>query len=198
MLRKTLSCSPLVLAGVLLTLPVAADTLTIRRPGAHPNYHLEAEPHVVFGALPAPGPARNAGLGLGFRGAVELIDNGFISKLNNTIAVGFGVDWVHYGDSDLPCEKDPNSNSCRDLNPDYSVNYLYLPIVMQWNFWLSRDWSVFGEPGLAMHFASRGEDKVAIDPFVLFVGGRYHLNDQVSLTMRVGYPTFSFGVSFLL
>ena len=29
------------------------------------------------------------------------------------------------------------------------------------------------------------------------VGGRFHFNDSVALTMRLGYPAFSLGVSFL-
>jgi len=175
-----------------------ADTLTIKRPGAHPNYRVEAEPHVVIGAFPPPGPADGSGYGIGARGTFELVDNGFISTINNTVGVGVGVDWVHYGDSNLPCEKDPNSGSCADLDPDFSVNYVYVPVVMQWNFWLSRDWSVFGEPGLAVRFVSRGDDGVALDPFLLFVGGRYHFSERISLTLRAGYPTFSVGVSFLL
>jgi hypothetical protein len=32
----------------------------------------------------------------------------------------------------------------------------------------------------------------------LWVGGRFHFNDKISLTMRIGYPDFSFGVSFFL
>jgi hypothetical protein len=134
---------------------------------------------------------------LGFRGTLELIDNGFISGINNTVGVGFGADWVYYRDSHLDCERDPAGNNCLDLDPDFSVTYLYMPVVMQWNFWLTRTWSVFGEPGFSVRYASRG-DKFGISPFVFFAGGRYHFTDRVSLTMRVGYPTFNVGVSFFL
>jgi hypothetical protein len=37
---------------------------------------------------------------------------------------------------------------------------------------------------------------LTFDPFVLFVGGRLHFSEGVSLTMRVGWPYFSIGVSF--
>src|SRR5690606_37968201 len=77
---------------------VSADTLVINRPGSHPNYVFEAEPHLLIGALPAPGPARGTGVGLGLRGTVEIVDNGFIGNINNTVGVGFGADWVHYSD----------------------------------------------------------------------------------------------------
>jgi hypothetical protein len=32
---------------------------------------------------------------------------------------------------------------------------------------------------------------------VFNAGGRFHFNDSLALTMRVGYPSFSLGVSFL-
>jgi len=175
-----------------------ADTVTIERPGAHPNYQFEVEPHLLLSAFPPPGPATGLGYGVGARGTFELIDNGFIRTINNTVGVGIGVDWVSYDDSHLPCPKDPNSGTCADLNPDFSVNYVYVPVVMQWNFWLTRSWSVFGEPGFALRFMSRGDEGVSLDPFLLFVGGRYHFNERISLTLRVGYPTFSVGASFLL
>jgi len=195
-------CSPLFLCALSVTSlhggSALADTLLIQRPGSHPNYFFEAEPHLGFSALPPPGPARGSGFGVGFRGTFEIVDNGFIAGINNTVGVGVGADWLYYGDSDLPCERDPSGNNCADLDPDFSMTYIYLPVVMQWNFWLSRDWSVFGEPGVGLHFMSEGDDSVGLDPFFFFVGGRYHFSDRVTLTMRAGYPTFSVGASFLL
>jgi hypothetical protein len=64
---------------------------------------------------------------------------------------------------------------------------------MQWNFWLSRNWSVFGEPGGLVDFG----DKTRVHP-AFYAGGRFHFTDRVTLTMRVGHPTASVGVSFLL
>jgi hypothetical protein len=87
----------LVLLGTIGTPDLAlADTVVISRPGAHPSYSFEAEPHLLIGALPAPKPARGTGFGFGFRGTVELVDNGFISSINNSVGFGFGADWVHY------------------------------------------------------------------------------------------------------
>jgi hypothetical protein len=66
---------------------------------------------------------------------------------------------------------------------------------MQWNFWLTPQWSVFGEPGLSLYwfnFRSLG-----VSP-ALFVGARFQLSDVLSITVRLGYPTLSLGVSFLL
>jgi hypothetical protein len=77
---------------------------------------------------------------------------------------------------------------------DVSPSKVYLPVVMQWNFWLSRKWSVFGEPGPTLRL-----DKGKAKPDgSLYVGGRYLFTDDIALTLRVGYPAPSVGVSFLL
>jgi hypothetical protein len=157
--------APLVLAAVaVLTLAEAAraDTLVIRRPGSHPDYVFEAEPHLLLG---------------------------FIDP-NNSVGIGFGLDWMLYPGASKRCRG--GSGPC--VLEDRDVSYFWFPLVMQWNFWLSRDWSVFGEPGVAFRMVSPGDDK--FQPFVFYAGGRYHFADRISLTMRVGYPSFSVGVSF--
>src|SRR5690606_41656931 len=53
----------------------------IKRPGAHPNYSFEAEPHLVFRDN---SHDDGTGFGPGFRGTVVIVDNGFISKINNS------------------------------------------------------------------------------------------------------------------
>jgi hypothetical protein len=173
----------------------------IKQPGNHPKYSFEAEPHGVIGWDP-PGPAHDTGLGLGFRGTVTIVDNGFVSTINNSIGIGFGLDWIHYDDDDFDywcrgnrfCD-DPRFN-------DFDVDFFVLPIVLQWNFWLHRQWSVFGEVGGAIGIISAdefyGDDDVEFFPFLFFGGGRFHFSDAAALTMRIGYPYFSIGVSFLL
>lgn len=148
--------------SALLTAPLAlADTSTIKLPGAHPDYVFEAEPHALIA------PFDDFRPGVGFRGTIELVDNGFISKINNTVGIGFGADW--------------------------SKDHFRLPVVMQWNFWLSRNWSVFGEPGGLVDLGH----KTTVHP-AIYVGGRFHFTDRITLTMRIGHPTASVGVSFLL
>jgi hypothetical protein len=89
---------------------------------------------------------------------------------------------------------------------------------MQWNFFLSKHWSVFAEPGLALEYGTWGDcsgyyvdnrgnsrhyacpnaaNRMIVDPFILFLGGRFHFSDSVTLTARVGWPYFSIGVSFM-
>ncbi len=174
-----------------------ADTLIIRHPGDHSRYSFEAEPHLLLGLIRPPGEARGTGIGLGFRGTVVLLDNGFVPSINNSIGIGFGIDWVHYGRGRDHCVRDPGPSGVCNIDDSESVNNLWFPVVMQWNFFLSRQWSVFGEPGVAIHYESvPGDHFVTVDP-QFFAGGRFHFSDRMTLTMRLGYPTFSVGVSFM-
>jgi hypothetical protein len=177
----------LALGVVLLGASAARAESIIKHPGDHPRYSFEAEPHLSIGYA--------GGIGPGFRGTVVLLDNGFIPSINNSIGIGFGLDWIFYGDG------------CHDgfahVHGCGTYNDAMIPVVMQWNFWLAEHWSVFGEPGLVLHLRSGHADHFAIDPFVIYGGGRYHFNESVALTMRLGTPffddsVFSIGVSFLL
>ncbi len=196
-----LSLPSLVLAAALLSLarPAAADTLTIKRDGDHPRYFFEAEPHLLIAALNPPGPAHDVGLGVGFRGTIQLLDRGFIKHINDSVGIGIGFDWLHYAHGEFHCTKTilggPNNQPQCYSHTYSSVSYFYIPVVMQWNFWLSRNWSVFGEPGAAFRIVSPGTNH--FDP-VVDVGGRWHFADTVTLTLRAGYPDFSVGLSFLL
>jgi len=171
MMRRLIRLSS---AAALLTLAAEASAVnTIRQPGLHPNYVFEAEPHLVVG-FDVPHRGRggfDAGFGPGFRGTIELVDNGFVKTINNTVGIGFGVDW---------------------LSP-FDRNVFWVPVVMQWNFWLSDKWSVFGEPGGGLYFGKASGVRPAF-----YGGGRYHFSDSVALTLRAGYPNVAVGVSFLL
>ena len=164
-----------------------ADSSTIKRPGAHPPYFVELEPHFVLGPFDPPEVGTGTGIGPGVRVTLEFLDNGPIQKINNTMGIGLGLDWVHYAKGGR-CEDDP-------LCKDTSVDHYYVPIVLQWNFWLSQNWSVFGEPGIAFRASPDTRDR--FDTWVIGGGGRLHFSDAVALTLRVGMPAFSAGVSFL-
>lgn len=175
--------------------PDAAAQATIKRPGAHPRYSFEAEPHL---AIRDNWGHANEAFGPGFRGTVVLVDNGFISSINNSVGLGFGLDWMFLDDDH--CHGNPNDRNC------HSHSNVVLPLVMQWNFWLHRKWSVFGEPGLAFVFHEDHDDDdfdddmdLDVDLFTIYAGGRFHFSDTTALTLRFGFPTnVSIGVSFLL
>lgn len=158
----------------------------IKSPGQHPSYAAELEPHLNF-VLYRRGYYGNtrfrAGspeIGGGFRASIELMDPGFVKKINDTIAITFGVDIT-------------NCHYCRSYRDDYLI---YSPVALQWNFFLTRKWSVFGEVGGIVR--SEGLfHYVNIDPAV-WIGGRFHFNDNIALTLRAGYPYLGVGVSFFV
>jgi hypothetical protein len=141
----------------------------IKEYGDHPSYTFEAEPHGILG-FGYPFDNGNNFAGVGFRGTFHITD-GFVKGINDSIGVGVGLDFA------------PGAG-----------NFFLVPVVMQWNFWVSTHWSVFGEPGLAFTNAPH----TPVDPFVFFAGGRFHFSERATLTLRVGYPALSVGVSFLL
>src|SRR4051812_45955100 len=194
-----LGSAALCLLGVSLWQTEArADTLIIKNPGDHARYIFEAEPHVVLGFIEPPGYASGAGFGLGFRGSIPLLRNGFIPSINNSVAIGFGIDFARYGRGDY-CVNGGGLPHCAHRRRVDGFNEFYFPVVLQWNFFVSRNWSVFGEPGVALNYhAWSGPHGFDVDPLIFFLGGRYHFSDRVTLTMRIGYPAFSVGCSFLL
>lgn len=191
----TLGALALTTAAVVWARPAAADTLIIERPGYHARYLFEAEPHLLLGFVDPPGTAHGQGFGLGFRGTFNILDKGFIPKINNSVGIGFGLDFAHYGSA--YCTAYDPAGRCVATD---SVNDIWLPVVLQWNFFISRNWSVFGEPGVALRFEQYDGpgDKAKFDFLHMYVGGRFHFTDNITLTMRIGYPTFSVGCSFLL
>lgn len=147
----------------------SADESVIKNPGDHPDYRFELEPHALIGYGTT---FRNGGeLGVGVRGTVIVANNGFIPTINNSVGVTFGLDGY------------------------FAHGTIHVPVGMQWNFWLTTHWSVFGEPGLAL--ALNRENRTDLVTPMFNAGGRYHFTDRVALTMRIGYPALSVGVSFL-
>jgi hypothetical protein len=150
--------------------PAWADS-TIKHPGDHPNYRFEIEPHALIGLEKLGGVVDKDAFGAGVRFSIVVVDNGFIKSINNSVAITFGPDLLFA-----------------------RHNTLLFPVAMQWNFFVAQRWSVFGEPGLAV--AHSFEPRTRVHPAV-WAGARFHFNEHVALTMRIGYPTFSIGVSFM-
>lgn len=196
---RSLVFSAVLAAGMACASSALADD-TIKSPGDHPDYVVEIEPHGLVGFGFRYG---GAGIGLGGRFSINIVKNGFIPSINNSVAVTFGADFMHYGGC---------YNGINDVNGfNCSANYLLFPVALQWNFYVASHWSVFGEPGIVPFygfyddFCGNGPNQIrgcdnpshfSVAP-ALYVGGRYHFNEHMALTMRIGYPDFSVGVSFL-
>ncbi|MES1206755.1 MAG: hypothetical protein ABUS79_12535 [Pseudomonadota bacterium] len=194
-------------AALLLAAGVARarDGFIVRDRRAPFDYTAEIEPHLVFGSGP-PGNGTGSGVGVGARASLVVAPDGFIRDVNDSVAIGFGLDYGHYAaryaingyrDRCLRFEPGPAGTMvCTDVTSNGgSYNYLFIPVVMQWNFWLTEKFSAFGEPGLSLYYL--GNDGFGVAP-ALYVGGRLRITDVMTLTARIGYPTVSFGVSFML
>lgn len=108
------------------------------------------------------------GIGAGFAGTFNIVDRGFINRFNDSVGVGFAANWTNH-------------------------QHFILSASMQWNFWFTEHWSAFGEPG----FAIGTDDDIKFWPS-FGAGGRYSFTPNIALTLRVGFPASSVGVSFLL
>jgi hypothetical protein len=177
-----------VLAAVLLGSSVASagEPSILNQPDQHPDYFGELEVHglVAYSAGPlALGRYDILGFGPGVHGNFRIVKNGFIPSLNDSVAIGIGAELVF--------------DAIGALGVDVR---LVTPVVLQWSFWVTAHWSVFGEPGFAIEFpmsTPQGGEPIYVTP-VLSVGGRYSFNDKVAIVARVGYPFSTIGVSFFL
>jgi hypothetical protein len=196
-----------VATGMMATSGTASADVVIKNPNDHPEYRAELEPHGVFilwrrrfGRYSRAGRFGNdfgdPEFGGGFRATIEIGDPLFIPSINNTIGITFGADLA----------------SCYD--GFFCDVQFFFPVGLQWNFFITDKWSTMFEVGpMPRAFAGSGGtcfdgrgrafrcgsgDSFAFDFFV-DIGGRYHFNDDVALTMKIGYPfTFSIGPSFFV
>jgi len=188
------------------TTSAQADRLMIRRIGAHPDYIIDVEPHLNLGLIDPPGMATGNGYGAGLRTTFEVVDNGFIASINNTVGIGIGGDFVRHAidQSQRTCAEtapdptDPQERICVEFREGDNATYLVYPVVLQWNFWLSEQWSVFGEPGVTIAMIDYGRDEwdTRVDG-AIYAGARWNFVESAAVIMRLGYPTFSLGVSFV-
>jgi hypothetical protein len=204
-------------ALVLFSTPARAQ---IKEPGAHNDYVVELEPHFLldyygydyYGGFYGQGEA----WGVGMRATIPFLKNGPISKINNNMGIGFGLDWAH------------NGNACGGFygyygrgNPYYgyygdcSFDVFHFPVVVQWNFFLTPIISVFGEAGIGIrHFHGSVNTPYYCDPVLnpycdysytrvepLFWGGarfQFGKGSIVSAIVRIGYPYLSAGIGIMI
>jgi hypothetical protein len=198
---KTLFPVLLAVGLCLLSGTVKAESI-IKNPGKHPDYSVELEPHFVLDWAGAPGHD-DEGWGLGFRASIPFLRNGPIEKINNNMAITFGLDWAH---AERPC------GAVRNVwTEDCELDSFWLPVALQWNFFLTDVISVFGEPGLAIvHYSwddwhhcwapgycDADGSETRLKP-VFWGGARFLFTDNIGVTVRLGYPSITAGFSFLL
>jgi hypothetical protein len=128
------------------------------------------------------------GLATGARFGIPLMHNGFIKSINNAVYINFGLDlyFVNYKYA---------------RNDSYAVG-LGIPVTLHWEFYFTPRWSAFGEvgPNIYIHpgaLKGHGWDWSPGHWFTAGVGGRFFLSESMALTLRLGTPYSSFGVTFM-
>jgi len=183
----------------------------IKEPGAHPHYFLELEPHLTLEWDGGPDYFGEDGAGVGLRASIPLFHNGPITSINDSMAITFGLDWVHFGYDRARACRDFRGDFCDEEN--FSANAFWVPVALQWNFFVHPRISVFGELGLALHHESWSwarpcpgapgplctyqESDTHFAHLVFYPGARFMLSERIGITVRVGYPHLTAGVSFL-
>jgi hypothetical protein len=185
-LLRTSIVSAILAAGLGLGAREARAESLIKQPGNHIKYKAELEPHLDlaflrwYGAGPkgfGGGKAvGNPEFGAGFRASIPVGGPLFIPKINDSIAITFGVDLT----------------GC----PSYCADHVIFraPVGVQWNFWFTRELSAFADLGGIVGGSAGGFRA----DFFAMVGGRYLFSDKTSVTLRIGYPFVSLGVSFFV
>lgn len=116
----------------------------------------------------------HADIGLGVRVDIPIVPEGLLQSVNDDLAVTVGADLL-FDDGEV---------------------WVGIPVGLQWNFYIKREWSVFPELGLALLFGEGHHDDVGVEP-LLAVGGRYHFSARNALVLRIGWPIgLQFGITF--
>jgi hypothetical protein len=153
-------------------------------------YPVEIEPHLAFGPENVYGAA---GYGAGVRFGIP-VAVGHLGSVPQNLAIGLGADLLHY-------------DNCF-FGTNCGASYLLVPTAAQWNLFVARPVSVFAEGGLYLYKGwftgcGPGDGPGCIPPSdfgllpTIALGGRFHLGPSTALTLRLGYPTTTLGVSFL-
>ncbi|HEX4340509.1 MAG TPA: hypothetical protein VH062_31590 [Polyangiaceae bacterium] len=137
-------------------------------PVYHPPYRVELEADVVGETLAPPYPVTR-GAGAGIRGSFPVVDRGVLGNMDN-FALSAGLDWI--GSSTDP--------------------HFFIPFELQWNLWLTQEFSLRFEPGVALMFGAG----TRVVPS-LYAGARYRIWRQLYVQGRVGIPVATIGVSML-
>ena len=156
----------------------------------HPEHLAEIEPHFVVGGL----DKYDFGLGLGANITFPVWDHAPFKYIDDTLGFGVGLDVVRYA-SYQP--QSPSGNNVR-------VYAVYVPVYAQWSFWMGSRVSIFLEPTLLYRFSSYdgncNDVPCASKTRVLptgSIGLRFRILERLSGTIRVGWPMFTLGASWL-
>ena len=134
------------------------------------------------------------GLATGVRLGIPLVTNGFISKLNNAVYLSVGADFYYL----RYFRGDPTGPDRRGYGPGFGF-----PIALHWEFYFTEKLSAFGEVGANIFigpwvFDDNSREGFGAYPgawFLFAVGGKFHINENFALMVRLGTPYAAVGMS---
>jgi hypothetical protein len=142
--------------------------------------------------------------GFGFVGGgrfgIPLVHNGFVSSLDNAVYLNFGGDF--YFVDDYGCYAPNPGDPCDVHGYRFAMGF---PVALHWEFYFSDMWSAFAELGFqvflppSLFYRGYVDYGAHVGQWVIAAaGGSLHLGDVVALTLRVGNPYLSFGITLNL
>lgn len=138
-------------------------------------------------------------LGVGFRIDIPIVPDGFLqsaSRVTDELALSPGLDLMFY---------DYDGRFCHDHGSRgdhcHGRRLGFWPLIMvQWNLYFQKPWSVFPELGLVFLINDGYRDNHHGDFAVTLgagFGARYHFNARMSLLLRLVWPGgFQVGLTF--
>ncbi len=218
--ERDLACVLAAGVALLLATPALAQLDPDPRPG-HLDYAIEIESHALVSVVDPRDVYSSEAAGLGLRLSIPVADDGWLPSADDLVAVSLGLDWARYEAEACAswgaprCTKSVPGVTAPDgfvggVAPapicveavgvadraSVPADYFFLPIAMQWSFWPLESLSIFIEPGMVAYLASPrpGSPDFGVHPsFTLGVRGQF--GSRTTLTLRLGYPTLSLGVS---
>ena len=139
---------------------------------------------------------RGPGPGAGLRVAIPIVDNGFVSSIDNAIYITVG--------GDLLFDRCPG---CRGRDDDDFGVAVAVPLTGRWQFNFTPRWSAYGEVGPNLYIHSHwlgGGDRFrgvghAPDAWIAAsIGGKWHFAPAMSLTLALGAPYSNVGLDIVL
>ena len=110
-------------------------------------------------------------LGLGLRLDFPLAGDGLVEGVNDEFALSLGAEALFWDHSDR----------------DERQWGIWPVAALQWNFLVSRRWSLFPELGVVALLGHRPYGPL-VSPFLTF-GARWHFSRRNALLLRIGYPS---------
>lgn len=155
----------------------------------HPKNLAQFELHGAFALGDDYGPGGGGGL----RITVPVADNTPFKRIDDTIGISLGLDWVRYG---TYRPQGPGTETVR-------TDAFYVPLAVPIDFWLGNV-AIFVEPTVVWRFTSYGSQCAVVpcDPTSRVfptgaAGVRIRTAERVAITIRASWPMFTLGASWI-